>query len=61
MTTGVAFLRQYLPPDLNIERESSYGRAEILESRFDTGAHVDEQVANDMIAMLIGADIKSVA
>lgn len=51
-------LREY--PDLNLEIDTNYGMVDIVESRFDAGVRLGEQVAKDMIAMRIGPDTRMI-
>jgi DNA-binding transcriptional LysR family regulator len=51
-------LREY--PDLKLEIDTNYGMVDIVESRFDAGVRLGEQVAKDMIAMRIGPDTRMV-
>jgi DNA-binding transcriptional LysR family regulator len=50
------FLRRY--PDIKIEIIIDYGLTDIVAERFDAGVRIGEQVAKDMIAVRIGADIR---
>lgn len=43
-------------PDINIEIDNDYRLVDIVAARFDAGVRLGEQVAQDMIAMRIGAD-----
>lgn len=44
-------------PDIKVELIIDYGLADIVADRFDAGVRLGEQVAKDMIAVRIGADI----
>lgn len=44
-------------PDIIVELSVDYGLADIVESRFDAGVRLGEQVAKDMIAVRISPDI----
>ncbi|MCB1506368.1 MAG: LysR family transcriptional regulator [Hyphomicrobiaceae bacterium] len=52
-------LSKLLPayPDIKVELIVDYGLADIVTERFDAGVRLGEQVAKDMIAVRIGADI----
>ncbi|WP_444438810.1 LysR family transcriptional regulator [Pseudomonas sp. A6] len=50
------FLRQY--PDIRVELISDYRLADIAEQRFDAGVRFGEQLAQDMIAVRIGPDVR---
>ncbi|MFU3924529.1 LysR family transcriptional regulator [Pseudomonas citronellolis] len=50
------FLRQY--PDIKVELVSDYRLADISEQRFDAGVRFGEQLAQDMIAVRIGPDVR---
>ena len=43
-------------PDINIEIDNDYRLVDIVAARFDAGVRLGEQVAQDMIALRIGAD-----
>lgn len=45
-------------PDIGVEIINDYGLADIVADRFDAGIRLGEQVAQDMIAVRIGADFK---
>ena len=45
-------------PDIYIEVINDYGLTDIVADRFDAGIRLGEQVAQDMIAVRIGADFK---
>jgi DNA-binding transcriptional LysR family regulator len=53
-------LAKLLPryPDISIEIINDYGLSDIVADRFDAGVRLGEQVAQDMIAVRIGADFK---
>jgi DNA-binding transcriptional LysR family regulator len=51
------FLRQY--PDIKVEIIIDYGLTDIVAQRFDAGVRGGEQVAKDMIAVRIGADLRT--
>ncbi|MFJ7793869.1 LysR family transcriptional regulator [Pseudomonas sp. NPDC096950] len=53
-------LAKLLPdnPDLKIEIIVDYGLTDIVAEGFDAGVRLGEQVAKDMIAMRIGADMR---
>jgi DNA-binding transcriptional LysR family regulator len=57
-TILVPALAQLLPqyPDISVEIINDYGLADIVADRFDAGVRLGEQVAQDMIAVCIGAD-----
>jgi DNA-binding transcriptional LysR family regulator len=50
------FLRQY--PDIKVEIVIDYGLTDIVAQRFDAGVRSGEQVAQDMIAVRIGPDMR---
>jgi DNA-binding transcriptional LysR family regulator len=50
------FLRQY--PDIKVEIIIDYGLTDIVAQRFDAGVRSGEQVAEDMIAVRIGPDLR---
>jgi DNA-binding transcriptional LysR family regulator len=50
------FLRRY--HDINLEIIIDYGLTDIVAERFDAGVRNGEQVAKDMIAVRIGADMR---
>ena len=52
-------LKTVLPnnPDIIVELSIDYGLTDIIESRFDAGVRLGEQVAKDMIAVRISPDI----
>src|SRR3974390_135207 len=52
----VPFLRRF--PDIKIEIVVDYGLIDIVAQRFDAGVRSGEQVAKDMIAVRIGADVR---
>lgn len=55
-------LAKLLPgfPDISVEIINDYGLTDIVAARFDAGIRLGEQVAQDMIAVRIGADFKQV-
>ncbi len=53
-----AFLDLY--PDVRVEVTVDEARIDIVASRFDAGIRFGEQVAKDMIAVRIGAEIRSI-
>lgn len=50
------FLRDY--PDIKVEIVIDYGLTDIVAQRFDAGVRAGEQVAQDMIAVRIGPDMR---
>src|SRR6266852_6215181 len=50
------FLREY--PDIKVEIIVDYGLTDIVAQRYDAGVGAGEQVAQDMIAVRIGPDIR---
>src|SRR6266849_1106972 len=50
------FLRQY--PDIKVEIIVDYGLTDIVAQRYDAGVRAGEQVAQDMIAVRIGPDMR---
>ncbi|BFG80858.1 LysR family transcriptional regulator [Paraburkholderia terrae] len=50
-----ALLRQY--PELKIELVNDYGLSDIVADRYDIGVRLGDQVAKDMIAVRIAADM----
>jgi DNA-binding transcriptional LysR family regulator len=52
-------LEKFLPryPDIKVELVSDYGLTDIVAERYDAGVRWGEQVAQDMIAVRIGADL----
>jgi len=50
------FLRDY--PDIKVEIIIDYGLTDIVAQRFDAGVRAGEQVAQDMIAVRIGPDMR---
>jgi DNA-binding transcriptional LysR family regulator len=52
----IPLLRKY--PDIKVEIITDYGLTDIVKERFDAGVRPGEQVAKDMIAVRIGADIR---
>ncbi len=53
-----AFLRQH--PDIRVELTVDEGLTDIVAARFDAGIRFGEKVAKDMIAVRVGAPIRSV-
>jgi DNA-binding transcriptional LysR family regulator len=53
-------LEKILPsyPDIKVEITVDYGLTDIVAERFDAGVRLGEQVAKDMIAVRIGADLR---
>jgi DNA-binding transcriptional LysR family regulator len=53
-------LEKILPtyPDIKVEITVDYGFTDIVAERFDAGVRLGEQVAKDMIAVRIGADLR---
>lgn len=51
-------LRDY--PGISVEIINDYGMTDIVADRFDAGVRLGEQVAQDMIAVRIGADFKQI-
>ena len=53
-------LAQLLPayPDIKVEIVIDYGLTDIVAGRFDAGVRSGEQVANDMIAVRVGPDMR---
>ena len=49
-------LRQY--PDIKVEISTDYGLTDIAAQRFDLGVRLGDQVAKDMIAVRIAADMR---
>jgi DNA-binding transcriptional LysR family regulator len=45
-------------PDIKVEILVDYGLTDIVAERFDAGVRTGEQVAKDMIAVRIGADMR---
>src|SRR6188768_1090712 len=45
-------------PGISVEIINDYGLTDIVADRFDAGVRLGEQVAQDMIAVRIGADFK---
>jgi DNA-binding transcriptional LysR family regulator len=54
-------LEKLLPsyPDVNVEIIIDYGLTDIVTERYDAGVRTGEMVANDMIAVRIGPDMRS--
>jgi len=53
-------LAKFLPryPDIHVEVIVDYGLTDIVAQRFDAGVRLGEQVAQDMIAVRIGPDMR---
>lgn len=53
-------LAELLPsyPDIKVELIVDYGLTDIVAERYDAGVRLGEQVARDMIAVRIGADLR---
>jgi len=53
-------LERLLPdyPDVKVELTVDYGLTDIVAERYDAGVRLGEQVARDMIAVRIGADMR---
>ncbi|MGI4936532.1 MAG: LysR family transcriptional regulator [Janthinobacterium lividum] len=53
-------LMQLLPgyPDMTVEISTSYQFVDIVEQRFDAGVRLGESLAQDMIALRIGPDLR---
>ena len=53
-------LAEFLPrfPDINIEITTDYGLTDIVAERYDIGVRLGNQVAQDMIAVRIGPDLR---
>jgi DNA-binding transcriptional LysR family regulator len=47
-------------PDLKVEIDVDYGLTDIVADRYDAGVRFGDQVAKDMIAVRIGADLRIV-
>lgn len=54
-----AFLPRY--PDIKVELAIDYGLTDIVTERYDAGVRLGEQVAQDMIAVRVGPDIRFAA
>jgi DNA-binding transcriptional LysR family regulator len=56
----VAGLAQRLPdyPDIKVEIMVDYGLTDIVAERYDAGVRIGEQVAQDMVAVRIGPDMR---
>lgn len=52
----VNFLPQY--PDIRVELMVDYAMTNIVEQRYDAGVRIGEQLAQDMIAVRIGPDMR---
>ena len=52
----VTFLPDY--PDIKVEIIVNYGMIDIVAERFDAGVRLGDQVAKDMIAVRIAADLR---
>ncbi len=53
-------LAKFLPdyPDIKVEIVVDYGLTDIVAERYDAGVRIGEQIAKDMIAVRIGADMR---
>lgn len=53
-------LKGLLPdyPDIKVEIAVDYGLTNIVAERYDAGVRLGEQIANDMIAVRVGADMR---
>lgn len=53
-------LEKLLPanPDINVEITVDYGLRDIVADRYDAGVRLGEQIANDMIAVKIGPEMR---
>lgn len=53
-------LRRFLPehPDIKVEITVDYGLTDIVAEGFDAGVRMGEQIANDMIALKIGPEMR---
>jgi len=53
-------VKRLLPdyPDIKVEIAVDYGLTDIVAERYDAGVRLGEQIANDMIAVRIGADMR---
>ena len=53
-------MKRLLPdyPDIKVEIAIDYGLTDIVAERYDAGVRLGEQIANDMIAVRIGADMR---
>jgi len=53
-------VKRLLPdyPDIKVEIAIDYGLTDIVAERYDAGVRLGEQIANDMIAVRIGADMR---
>ena len=53
-------VKRLLPdyPDIRVEIAIDYGLTDIVAERYDAGVRLGEQIANDMIAVRIGADMR---
>ena len=53
-------LRKFLPeyPDIRVEIIVDYGMTDIVAERFDAGVRLGEQLANNMLAVRIGPDMR---
>lgn len=53
-------LAEFVPrfPDINIEITTDYGLTDIVAERYDIGVRLGNQVAQDMIAVRIGPDLR---
>ena len=57
----VPALEKFLPnyPDINVEVVIDYGLTDIVAERFDAGIRAGEMIAQDMVAVRIGPDLRS--
>jgi DNA-binding transcriptional LysR family regulator len=54
-------LQKFLPdyPDIEVELVIDYGLTDIVAARFDAGVRAGEMIAQDMVAVRIGPDLRS--
>jgi len=54
-------LQKFLPeyPDIKVELVIDYGLTDIVAERFDAGVRAGEMIAQDMVAVRIGPDLRS--
>jgi DNA-binding transcriptional LysR family regulator len=57
----VPALEKFLPnyPDIKVELVIDYGLTDIVAERFDAGVRTGEMIAQDMVAVRIGPDMRS--
>jgi len=57
----VPALEKFLPkyPDIKVEAVIDYGLTDIVAERFDAGIRAGEMIAQDMVAVRIGPDLRS--